>query len=71
MGYLTLVDNLGSYVGLGIPLVRRRGNCFLDGSGSELRTPSTDYDWFGISVKVSGGGSAILFFSSSIPPSIS
>ena len=53
MGYFTLVDNSGSYVGLGIPLLWQCGNRFMNGSGSKLRTPSTDDDWFGISMKTS------------------
>ena len=46
----------------------------MDGSGSKLRTPSADDDWFGISVKASlkpnysdgGDGSVVLSLPSSI-----
>ena len=49
MGYLSLLESSGSYVGLGIPLVLRGGSCFL--GDSDITTgPSSIGDWFGVSV---------------------
>ena len=49
MAYLTLLESSGSYVGLGIPLVRHGGSCILNGSDTKSGTFSTS-DWFGVSV---------------------
>ncbi|KAA8519487.1 hypothetical protein F0562_013743 [Nyssa sinensis] len=71
-----LQNSSGSYVGLGIPLVRRSGNYFLDGSDTKSGTSSTG-NWLGVSVACgtrnldsnSGRGGATLFVSST--PSVS
>ena len=49
MRYLTLLEILGSYVGLGIPLVWRYDNYFLNDSNTKSGTSLTS-DWFSISV---------------------
>ena len=49
MGYLTLLESSGSYMGLGIPLVSCDGSCFLGGSDTTTG-PSSAGEWFGVSV---------------------
>ena len=49
MGYLTLLESSGSYVGLGIPLVCRGSSCFLGGL-DPTAGPSSAGDWFCVSI---------------------
>lgn len=65
MGYLTLLEIYGSYMGLVIPLVWHYGNCFMNDSKTKLGT-SLASDWLGISVAYGimqlssdGGGSGV------------
>lgn len=47
VGYLTLLENSGLCVGLGIPLARRCSSFFLKHSVTRSRISST-CDWFGV-----------------------
>ena len=56
MTYLTLLESSGLYVGLGIPLVWREGNCFMDDLDTKSRT-SLVIDWCGTLVRDSNSNS--------------